>query len=103
MSKYQNRSAAKLHYFFLKLSLRLFAKMAATARLTSPLLFLSSCSHASRGNPMAIMFATSLSFKSPAAGAGAGVAALPLPVDSLVSMLLSDADLDQEHIVNVSF
>ena len=101
MSKYQNRSAAKLHYFFLKLSLRLLAKMAATARLTSPLLFLSSCSHASRGKPMAIMLATSLSFKSP--GAGAGVAALPLPVDSLVSMLLSDADLNQEHIVNLSF
>ena len=90
------------HFFFAKLSLRLLAKMAAMAKLTSPLLFLSSWTQASLGKPMAIMLAISLSFTllsaaAPEAceGAGPGVAAL-LDLDSLVSILLSDADLRME-------
>ena len=52
-----------LYFFPAKLSLRLLAKMAATARLTSPLLLRSSCMQDSRGNPIAIMFVMSLSLK----------------------------------------
>ena len=83
------------YFFLLKLSLRVLAKMAEMARLTSPLLFLSSCRQDSLEKPMAIMLATSLS-STPGAGAleaaGAGEA-FSLVWDSLVSILLSDADL----------
>ena len=94
-------------YFFWKLALRLLAKIAAMARFTSPLLFLSSWIQASRGKPIAIMLATSASFTSPAgadeggvtAAAGAGPGVAPL-LDSLVSMLLSEADLTKYLIVS---
>ena len=94
-------------YFFWKLALRLLAKIAAMARFTSPLLFLSSWIQASRGKPIAIMLPTSASFTSPAgadeggvaAAAGAGPGVAPL-LDSLVSMLLSEADLTKYSIVS---
>ena len=79
--------------------------MAAMAKLTSPLLFLNSWTQASLGKPMAIMLAISFSFtllseEAPDAEAdevpGPGVAAL-LDLDSLVSILLSDADLTIER------
>ena len=85
-----------IYFFLLKLSLRVLAKIAEMARLTSPLLFLSSCTQASLEKPMAIMFATSLS-STPEAGAeeaaGAGEAFSLAWGDSLVSMLLPEADL----------